>query len=505
MSDPKKSSLTNQNELLMDQGLFPCLGDIFIVFFSIWTLTHQISYFCGLTFYQSWNIAICTSSLSIAIYLAKTIKKQGLSMVSSSPLSVWVAILASICFTLFLYRPDADDEHYLGQALLALDFTDEKMRSLPGISTGYALTSYDFVRAALSYYTGVPILYCFYAIGPVVISIFVIIFQWRTLKLISVKNIAFALVVFFVVMLSWGDVHRSPANLGYVKLFQGKGALVWVAIPAMLFYWLQFEITRTKQSLLLLFLSAVSGVGFSATGIPIAILMAILFFISGLLQTRDKKNLLIRSLFLAISLTVFIGFGLIVKKYFGYQSSGIHSSMDVRQLNTFSDYLVNWEMLHFVLGDTIRFWLTLSSLAICPFLLPASPGQNYLKIYLVLCMILMAIPFSSAVMAQFSTASFSWRWLFVCPFVLGIMVLSDFILKLQQSIYLKALFLMVFLGTFIASGPLLISKSNHTQLRLLFHQLPDEQKILLRPAPYSDRTTKLEGSRIISLKDGRSL
>lgn len=485
--------------------LLTYLADTFVIFFGSWTLIHQFSYFGGLSFYQSWNIAFWVSATSVLVYIAKNQRAKKGFPFQGTPFYVWLGIVFSVCLALVLYRPDSDDEHYLGQAILALDFTFERMKSLPGISTGYALTSYDFIRAALSYYTGMPILYAFYVVGPVLISILVVIFQWRLLKILAVKHITFALFVFFIVMLAWGDVHRSPANLGYVKFFQGKGALVWVAIPAMLFYWLQFELTRSKQSLILLLMSAICGVGFSATGIPIAILMAILFFMSGLMQIQNKKNLLIRTFFLIIILVVFSGLGLLIKKYFGYSSSGIHSSVGVRELNNFSDYLVNWEMLHFVLGDTMRFWIALLSLAACPFLLTPSSARNLFRAYLGLCIIIMIIPFSSAVMAQFSTGSFAWRWLFVCPFVLCIIVVVDYILSLKNNIYLKVTTVTIYLGGFIACGPLLVSQSNHTQFRFLFHQLPDEQKIILRPSPYNYRTTKLDGGRIISLKDGRPL
>lgn len=486
-------------------GLLPFLADTFIVFFGIWTLVHQFSYFAGLSFYQTWNIAFFISCLSVISYYLATLKYEGKPLFFRGPSVVWIAILISILLSVLLYRPDSDDEQYFGQAILALDFTYESMKSLPGISTGYALTSYDFIRAALSYYTGLPVLYTFYIVGPAIISIFVIIFQWRLFELLSLKNIGLAFLVFFIVMLAWGDNHRSPANLGYVKLFQGKGALVWLAIPAILFYWLQFEVLRSKQPLVLLFLASICGVGFSPSGIPIAILMAILFFISGLVQLKDKKRGIQRIFLLGVMLLGFLALGLLITHYFEYRSSGIHTSIGVRELNTFSEYLVNWEMLHFVLGDTRRFWFALLALGACPFLLPPSPSRNLMRAYLGFCMALMAIPFSSALMAQFSTSSFAWRWLFVCPFVLCIIVLINYIQALKWIYHLKVALVVLLLGLFITSGPLVISEYNHTKFSRLFHQLPDEKKIILRPLPYNGETTKLQDSRVMSLKDGRPL
>jgi hypothetical protein len=273
----------------------------------------------------------------------------------------------------------------------------------------------------------------------------------------------------------------------------------------MLFYWLQFELFRCKKALLLLFFAAICGVGFSPTGIPMAILLTILFFLSGLTQAKKKKDLPLRAFLLGVMLFGFLSLGLLIINYFGYHGGGIHSSAGDRQLNKFSDYLVNWEMLHFVLGDTNRLWLTLIAFGLCPFLLPQSPARNLMRSYLASCIALAIIPISSAVLAQLSTGSFAWRWLFVCPFVLSIMILINWILASNWNRHIKAVAIISFLGSFVASGPLLVSAPNHTQIRLLFHQLPNEQKIILRPPPYNSHSTRLEGSRIISLKDGSPL
>lgn len=498
-SKPIKKQIVNNNvDNNLHVGLLAFLADLFIIFFGSWTLVQQITYFAGLNFSQSWKASLITSSFSAFLFATITLKRKSVQIINSDPLAIWVAILISVALTLFLRRPDSDDELYFAHAILALDFPLEKMKSLQGISTGYALTSYDFIRAAISYFSGMPVLYAFYVVGPTIISIVMVIFQARLLKLISVKNIGLSILIFFIAMLAWGDIHRSPANLGYVKLFQGKGALVWVAIPAMLFYWLEFEVTRKKEALLLLVLSAIAGVGFSATGIPIAILMAVLFFASGLIQIKNKHGLYKRSFFMILILACLLSLGFLIIRYFNYQSSGIHTSVGTRQLNNLSDYLANWEMLHFVLGNTMRFWIALFSLVICPFILPPSPVRKFLQVYLGLCILLISIPFSSAVMAEFSTGSFAWRWLFICPFVLAIMIFIDFIYGLNWKQRSKFILSSIILLLFVASGPLLLSKENHTELSLLFHQLPDEKNIVLRPAPYYGKTTSLKGSRVIS-------
>lgn len=481
------------------------IADAFIIFFATWTVTHQLSYFLGYTFFQSWMLAIPTSFGCLTLFLLDSKKRNKNLFSKNVPLSLLAALGVGAFLTLFLYRPDADDEHYLGQAILALDFTNSKMKELPGINTGYALTSYDFIRAAFSYLTSTPIIYSFYVVGPIIISTIAIIFEWKIFKLLKINHIGCAFIVFFILMLSWGDVHRSPANLGFVKFFQGKGALVWVAIPAMLFYWLEFNATKDKKALLLLIASAICGVGFSPTGIPIALLMATLFTISSLMYQKSKVGLGKFLLILLVLIIAFIGLGFLITNYFGYHSSGIHSHSGFRQLTNFYDYFVNWEMLHFVLGDTNRFWIALIAILLSPIILKEDSASSALKTYLWACLLVLLIPVSSAIMAQFSANSFSWRWLYTFPFVLCIILMNDYILSLNCSKYFRASVIFCVFGIFITSGPLIVSSYNHTELKFSLHQLPDEKNITLRPAPYFNRTTVLKNSRIVSLVDGRLL
>jgi hypothetical protein len=484
---------------------FSCVADFFIIFFGTWTLIHQISYFAGLTFEECWKISIFLAPLVAIIFQVRSVGKKWLPLRLKNDYPIILAIPIGILLSITLHRPDADDQVYLAHSLLALDFASERMNSMPGINTGYVLTSYDFIRAAFSYYTGTPILYSFYAVFPAIIAVILVIFQWRTIKLLPIKNVAFAMIVFFIIMLAWGDIHRSPANLGFVKLFQGKGALVWVAIPAMIFYWLQYEIYRNLSSLVLLFFSSICAIGFSPTGIPVDFLMIVLFSLIHLYMGRHEKHFKLLIIISISIIALLVLAGILITNYFGYQNNGIHSSVGVRQLTKFNDYLINWEMMHFVLGNSNRFWLVLFAVIASPFVLPKTKSAKYFCAYILGCIAIALFPFSSALLGLFSTGSFAWRWLFITPFVLCIMIFLDSILCIAIFNWSKRGLVMIYLAAFALSGPLIISEANYTKLSLSLHQLADEKQIQLTPFPYGGNITRLEGSRILSLKDGRPL
>ena len=48
------------------------LGDAFLVFYAIWTVVEQLSYFLGLSFAQSWLIGCSTGMLGVGIFFFLT-------------------------------------------------------------------------------------------------------------------------------------------------------------------------------------------------------------------------------------------------------------------------------------------------------------------------------------------------------------------------------------------------------------------------------------------------
>ena len=496
-----------QNPNVSQNDNFGFLVDAALVFLGVWTIVHEIAYFIGLSFRQNWNLAIVAGCLSVVAF-HRHIKKGPRLLFEKAPLQdrlvLWVSIITAMILTACLYRPDADDEFYLGLSVMSLDFIDRPIKTLPILKeSAYALTCYDFLRAAFSHYTGVPLLSSYYLDIPALASILVIISQYRLYRLIGIQNIALAFISFFVIMLAWGDVHRSPANLGFVKLFQGKGLLVWISIPANLYYWLRYHTTLNSTYLVLLVLTSISAIGFSATGIPIIFISFFLMSASSLVSNkhlfRDRKVILLLASGLACLATVAV----VVITVFHHKSTGIHTAQGMRTLNSFSDHMVNIEMLHFVLGDSPRAWFALLSLALTPFILKDTPYKKPFSLYITACLFLMAFPFTSALFGLYINESMSWRWLFLLPFVPCMVLVIDklysqaVIAQVKLSAGLPALVLILFYW----SSHSLISDFNHTQFSYPKPKTPDPNNIVLRY--YPDVHAHTEGSYLVSPVTGK--
>lgn len=541
------------------------LADAFMVFYAVWTIAEQLSYFFGLSFAQAWLFAslVGTAGVGVFFFLAGTdsettfspaelrslakvagtapgneaslwtkfealcirrygdfearIRKRrsfqvfdpitkeppqflaataGLRIKSIEADSLWTVVcwicaIGAAVVTMCLHRPDADDIAYLGNAVFALDSTGVPVRTLTALANGYVLTSYDFIRAAFSWATGTPVLVSYYIIWPAFIAVLVVAFQFRLFRLAGVKNIALAAVVFFVVMLAWGDVHRTPANFGFVRLFQGKGPLIWLAIPAALYYWLHHMQYNGTRSLILLYCAIVAGVGFSPTGVLTSLLLVGMFAVATLVNGRFARIYWRRGFAIGLAGAYPLAIGLVMRHYFDYSSQGMHTADGIVDSAKNSAILEST-----LLGSNLRGAMALLAVLLAPILLRRNTNTVPLQIYFWIGLVLLVFPWTSEIFAKLGFMTFSWRWFYVLPFALAMVIAVEHLgrSKLPPSLRFPALALAV--GIFAFSSPRwVISHENYTELRKPGFKLPNPGNIFL--APYQ-ATAKIEGVWLIS-------
>src|SRR5262249_27913436 len=156
---------------------FESFCDCFFVFYSLWTLTWIVSYLANLSFS---TIAPIFCLLLPASVLALAFKGRATGQWTSIAagrarqeiLSVLFFVIAGILLTLFLHRPDADDEQYLGMAFSLLAHADQPIQQLPGYGSGLyesafsTINAYEPLKAMMSYLTGLPLLDSYYLLVP---------------------------------------------------------------------------------------------------------------------------------------------------------------------------------------------------------------------------------------------------------------------------------------------------------------------------------------------------
>ena len=424
----------NAHEPAGADGALGVGADAMIVFFAVWTFAGHMAYFVGLSFAQWWWLG---GPAAGAAALWWAIRNR--SALPSSPrrsarddfsnYTLLLAIVLAVVLTLCLNRPDQDDECYLGLAVTALDNPATRLDSrFTGAfcAIGYVTTSFDFLRAASTWATGVPLLASYYLIWPGVIAALVVIFQFRLLRQTGVRNLTLALAVFLIVMLAWGDAHPTPANFGFVRLYQGKGGLIWVTIPAAIFYWLRITTSRDRRAPLLLLCAIVGGIGFSPTGVPAGTFLLGLFWLATLMQTQPARPT--ARVLLVLSLIAFypIVIGLTLRYRLGNFFGGVVTNAGVKS------QVVNTDMIELMMGDGLRSLVALACAAALPLLLGPSPSRRPLMLFSMLCSGLLLFPWTSILLGSLGYGSFAWRWMFVIPFVPAIIIAVDRLIELSQ-------------------------------------------------------------------------
>ena len=478
-------------------------GDLFIVFFSVWTLVHQFAFFLNLSFRISWIADFFFALTATFLFWRKYKEDYFFKKIELKEIWIW-CLLAGI-LPVILSRPDADDQTYLGFSLLSLDYSNVIMVQLDAMKWPYALTIYDSIRAAFSWITKVKLLDSYYIIFPSFVAIVVVIFQYRIFKLFVV-NIPLAMLVFFLIMLTWGDVHRTPANFGFVRFFQGKSLVFWLSIPCMLFYWHKWVTTVNKKYFLLLGFAVISSVGFSTSGSILSFLMILILFTVTLFHVSFFKYpvaLLSFGFFILYPLII----GLLLKLFFNFENTaGIASAIGGARLPKPNDYFVNLEMIYFVLGNGFYFYFALLALFLLPILLMFSKKSNFNSLfagYFLICIFLILFPFTSIWIAKYSSFSMSWRWLFIVPFVFAIVLLIDkvSVIVKKYRLFKFSVLLLLAICFYMDLDSFVISKKNRTHFSLNKLENPTKVRIVVPPY-YDHREAQILDRNIISPSTG---
>ncbi len=487
-------------------GALGVAADALLVFFAVFTCTGHVAYFAGLNFAQWWTLGWPLGAIALLAWIWRA--PPGLNSSGSlrgemddfKNLSLVVAIMVAVGLTLCLHRPDADDECYLGLAAIAIDNPlarlDSQFAALSCLR-GYSLTSFDFLRGSTTWLTSLPLLASYYLLWPAIVAAAVVVFQFRLYKQFGVRHLTLALLVFFIVMLAWGDTHRSPANFGFVRFFQGKGALFWLTIPAATLFWARAVTNGGRRPVFLLACTIVAGTGFSPTGVSVALLLLGIFWLATLIDggLHGPRRWLLAWLPViaiypfAIGLTIW--YQVTTQPFVTRLGPGMNVGPP------------SLKMLDYAFGDGVRSIVALACAVMLPFLLRESAARRPIAIVSVLLSCLLLLPWTSSLLAGISHDSFGWRWLYLIPFVPAMVVAIDRLAgNPKPALPRQARVAGVLLLFVFVSPHRVMSERNYTRFGWPGYKLPDATRVHLRTY---EAAAVIEGGRIVSPVTGKRL
>jgi hypothetical protein len=197
---------------------------------------------------------------------------------SGRRLELALALLAALCvlYTLAAHRPDADDAFYVNLAVGAVDRPDLPLLAidtlhgrddLPIHLSVYRLHSYELLCGAVALLTGIPAIYVFHWIAASAAAALIPLSHAALFRLLLPRLWLAATAVLVIVLASVGETHRWYGNFAFVRIWQGKGILLFVFLPLICVQAIRFAMHPSPRGWLLLAAAQVSALGCSANAI----------------------------------------------------------------------------------------------------------------------------------------------------------------------------------------------------------------------------------------------
>ena len=196
--------------------------------------------------------------------------------------------LASACalYTLFVHRPDADDSFYVNMAVAAIDHPELPLLAhdtlhgrfdLPIHYPTYRLHSYELWNAGIARLSGIAPLAVFHLVSATLAAMLVPLSQAVLFRRLTPRTWLFSTLVFVVVLAVPGETPRWYGNFAFVRMWQGKSILLFVFLPLIYAYALDFARRGDRRSWLRLAAAQIAGLGCSSTALwagPVGALVA---------------------------------------------------------------------------------------------------------------------------------------------------------------------------------------------------------------------------------------
>jgi hypothetical protein len=255
-----------------------------------------------LKFAMSQDLAgfVLSSVIYLVLAIAISVWRGGpASPPSQSPWhepTLWAMAIACVLVTLAAHRPDADDAFYVNMAVSALDTPSRALLKHDGIFgiagmpiqlPFYRMHSFELLAAAVSRLTGLsPILALHWILAGTAAAL-VPLASAELFRRLLPRHWVLATFAVVATLLLLGETNSSYGNYAFVRLHQGKGVLVSIALPLTIAYALAFAHRPNWRNWMMLLAVQTAAVGLTASSLLVCPPVAALTL---LVSWRYKKS-----------------------------------------------------------------------------------------------------------------------------------------------------------------------------------------------------------------------
>jgi len=222
-----------------------------------------------------WTVLLLGAALAVFV-LREEPRTEPAARGRGLELGLWTLALGCAAIALVSHRVDLDDAFYLNLAAAAADapraalLAGDTLHGIEGLPLQlqvYRLHSYEIWNAALSLLTGIPAIVCFHWISAALAALLVPLCLARLLRQLTPRHWLWTVLAVVWVLLAAGDAHRWYGNFAFVRIWQGKCIFLFVFLPLVYAYALEFALRPTPRSWLLLAAAQVAAVGCTSSAV----------------------------------------------------------------------------------------------------------------------------------------------------------------------------------------------------------------------------------------------
>jgi hypothetical protein len=241
-----------------------------------------------------WTVLLLGGAFAVFV-LGEQPRRETAARGRGLELGLWALALGCAAVALVSHRLDMDDAFYINLAVAAADapraalFSGDTLHGIDGLPLQlqvYRLHSYEIWNGALSLLSGIPAIVCFHWISAAVAALLVPLCFARLLRQLTPRHWLWTVAAVVWVLVAAGGAHRWYGNFAFVRMWQGKSIFLFVFLPLVYAYALEFALRPTLRRWLLLAAAQIAALGCTSSAVWAAPAGALVAACAALRPTR---------------------------------------------------------------------------------------------------------------------------------------------------------------------------------------------------------------------------
>ena len=326
-------------------------------------------------------------------------------------------VIAGAVLVAITHRANMDDAQYLNFMVTALDFPSEPLFSHSGLWRDqsvplelpiYRFHTYELLSAALSQTFGVNHKVFYYMVLAPILGGVAVLVHWRLAQYLVPRQAFAFLLLWFVLIIALGESTRAFGNFAFVRMFQGKGPLVTIALPLCLLLGLRFAELPDWRRALALAVAVTASLGMSSSALATAPVVVAAALGGGLLNaSRASFGRILAGGVLSLLIVAAVGVYLVLSMKTGHGVlPGRPSPSAEHGLDT-------------VLGGGVLGGIVLSLFPIAPLFVTGARRRKIYATCTLIFVVALLSPWTAPFFANLFDQALQWRIFWSVPLVIS--------------------------------------------------------------------------------------